>query len=126
MNLVAIANVESYLEGHGNTRCLIGRSKPYYAPVSDEVEEGGEGAGGVVAHVLELGDELLAQLVVDDGDLQRRRHVGQEVAVVGRLQVQLQVWKQGGKLCSSSFQFQLAFPSERPSYPYIYPYIYCL
>ena len=41
-------------------------AKPYYAPVSDEVEEGGECAGGVVAHVLELGDELLAQFVVDD------------------------------------------------------------
>ena len=95
-------------------------AKPYYAPVSDEVEEGGECAGGVVAHVLKLGDELLAQFVVDDGDLQRRRHVGQEVAVVGRLQVQLQVWKQGGKLCSSSFQFQLAFLSERPSYPVVY------
>ena len=73
MKLVAIANVESYLEGLIifvgtiilNTRCLIG-SKPDYAPVSDEVEEGGECAGGVVAHVLKLGDELLAQFVVDD------------------------------------------------------------
>ena len=62
----------------------------------------------MVAHVLELGDELLAQLVVDDGDLQRRRHVGQEVAVVRRLQVQLQIWKQGGELCSSSFPIQIA------------------
>ena len=81
MNLVAIASVESYLEGLiiicGNNNPehkMLDRefgtpdsgAKPYYAPVSDEVEEGGECAGGVVAHVLKLGDELLAQFVVDD------------------------------------------------------------
>ena len=45
----------------------------------------------MVAHVLELGHELLPQLVVDHGDLERRRHVRQEVAVVGRLKVQFQI-----------------------------------
>ena len=60
-------------------------------PESDEVEEGGEGARRVVPHVLELGHEFLAEFVVDHGDLQRRRHVGQEVAVVSRLKVKLQI-----------------------------------
>ena len=67
------------------------RCQPVNAPVSDEVEKGGEGPRGVVAHVLKLGHELLAQLVVDHRDLDRRRHVGQEVAVVGRLKVQFQI-----------------------------------
>lgn len=62
-----------------------------HVAVGDEVEEGGEGASRVVAHVLELGDELLPQLVVDHRCLQRARHVGQEVAIVRALQVQLQI-----------------------------------
>ena len=69
-----------------NTQCLSAN-----IPVSYEVEEGGEGTRGVIAHVLELCHELLAQFVVDHGDLERRRHVGQEIAVVGRLKVQFQI-----------------------------------
>ncbi len=62
-----------------------------HVAVGDEVEEGGQLAGGVVAHVLELGHQLLAQVVVDDRHLQRRRHGRQEVAIVRALQVQLQI-----------------------------------
>ena len=61
--------------------------------VGDEVQEGGQLARGVVPHVLELGDELLAQVVVDDGDLEGAGDGGQEVAVVRALEVQLQVCK---------------------------------
>ena len=42
-----------------------------HVAVGDVVQEGGQSARGVVPHVLELGDELLAEFVVDDGDLQR-------------------------------------------------------
>ena len=47
----------------------------------------------MVPHVLELGDDLLLEVVVDDGHLERGGNVGQEVAIVGALEVQLQVWK---------------------------------
>ena len=36
----------------------------------DIVEEAGERSGGVVAHVLELGHQLVPQLLVDDGHLE--------------------------------------------------------
>ena len=85
------SNLGTLLGIFGITLCMQCLSRN--APVRDEVEEGCEGARGVVAHVLELCDELLAQLVVDHGDLERRRHVGQEVAVVGRLKVQFQICK---------------------------------
>ena len=35
----------------------------------DVVEEAGEGASGVVAHVLELGHKLVAQLLINHGHL---------------------------------------------------------
>lgn len=47
----------------------------------------------MVPHVPELHHHLLLQLVVYDGDGERGRLVGQEVPIVGALQVQLQVWK---------------------------------
>jgi len=45
----------------------------------------------VVPHVLELDDQLFAQLVVDDGYRQGRGLVGQEAAIVGSLQMQLEI-----------------------------------
>ena len=36
----------------------------------DIVEEAGERSSGVVAHVLELGHQLVPQLLVDDGHLE--------------------------------------------------------
>ena len=44
--------------------------------------------------MLELGDDLLLEVVVDDGHLKRGGHVGKEVAIVRALQVQFQVWKE--------------------------------
>ena len=61
-----------------------------HVPVGDEVHEAGQGPGGVVAHVLELGHQLLPQLVIDDRDLQAAL-VGQEVAIVSGLEVELEV-----------------------------------
>lgn len=69
-----------------------------HVAVRDEVEERRQRLDGMVAHVLELDDQLLAQLVVDDADGERRRLVGQELAIVGALQVELEVcagWKEG-------------------------------
>lgn len=62
-----------------------------HVAVRDEVEERGQRLDGMVAQMLELDHQLLAQLVVDDADGQRRRLVGQELAVVGALQMQLQI-----------------------------------
>lgn len=64
-----------------------------HVAVRDEVQEVGQRLDGMVAHVLELDHQLLAQLVVDDGDGQRRRLVGQEAAIVRALQMQLQICK---------------------------------
>ena len=55
----------------------------------DVVEERGQGFDAVVTHVRELDDELLAEFVVDNGHVQRRRLVREERTVVGGLQVQL-------------------------------------
>ena len=57
----------------------------------DVVEKGGEGFQRLVAKVLKLYDQFLLQLVVDDGDRQRARLIRQKVAVVGALQMQLQI-----------------------------------
>ena len=45
----------------------------------DIVEEAGERSGGVVAHVLELGHQLVPQLLVDYG------HLGARLSQVGSL-----------------------------------------
>lgn len=63
-----------------------------HVAVRDEVQEGGQRLHGMIPQVLELNHELLAQLVVDGGHGQGRWLVGQELAVVGALQVQLQVY----------------------------------
>lgn len=64
-----------------------------HVAVRDKVQEGGQGLDGMIPQVLELNHELLAELVVDGGHRQRGRLVGQELAVVRALQVQLQVCK---------------------------------
>lgn len=55
--------------------------------VRDHVEERRERLHGMVANVLKLDDQLLAQLVFDGRHRQRRRLIGQEVAVVGALEM---------------------------------------
>lgn len=62
-----------------------------HVAVRDEVQERGQRLHSMIPQVLELNHELLAQLVVDGGHGQGRWLVGQELAVVGALQVQLQV-----------------------------------
>ena len=57
----------------------------------DEVHEAGQRLVGLVPHVTELHHHLLFQLVVDDGDGERRRLVGQEAPIVGALQVKLEI-----------------------------------
>ena len=57
----------------------------------DEIQEAGEWLIRVVPHVAELHHHLLLEPVINDGHCQWRRLVGQEVAVVRALQVQLQV-----------------------------------
>jgi len=64
-----------------------------HVAVGDEVQEVGQRLHSVVPHVLELDDQLFAQLVVDDGHRQGRGLVGQEAAIVGSLQMQLEICK---------------------------------
>lgn len=59
--------------------------------VRDKVQEVGQRLHRMVAHMLELDHQLLAQLVIDHGHRQRRRLVGQKAAVVRALQMQLQI-----------------------------------
>ena len=58
--------------------------------VSDEVHEAGHGSSSMVAHVLELGDQLLPQFVVNHRNL-KAALIGQEVAIISGLEVKLQV-----------------------------------
>ena len=60
----------------------------------DEVEEGGQRLDGLVAQMAELGDQLVAQSLLEHLHRYRSRLVRQEVPVVGALQVQLQVYRQ--------------------------------
>lgn len=46
----------------------------------------------MVSHVLELCHQLVTQLVINDRHLEWGCLVGQKVAVVSALEVQLQVW----------------------------------
>ena len=46
---------------------------------------------GMVPHVLELRDQLFSEVVVDGGHLKRTWHAGKKVAIVGALQVELQI-----------------------------------
>lgn len=62
-----------------------------HVAVRNEVEEVRQRLHGMIAHVLELDHQLLAQLVVDHGHRQGRRLVGQETAIVRALQVQLEI-----------------------------------
>lgn len=62
-----------------------------HVAVRDVIEERAERLHGMIAHMLELDDQLLAQLVVDDGHGQRAGFVGQELPVIGGLQVQLEI-----------------------------------
>lgn len=61
----------------------------------DEVHEASQRLVRLVPHVAELHHHLLLQLVVDDRHGERRRLVGQEAAIVGALQVELQIWRRG-------------------------------
>ena len=61
-----------------------------HVSVGDEVHEAGHGSSSMVAHVLELGDQLLPQLVVNDRHL-KTALVGQEIAIISGLEVKLQV-----------------------------------
>ena len=61
-----------------------------HVSVGDVVQEHGEGPGGLVPHVLELGHQLLPQLVLDDRHLETAL-VGEKVAVVGGLKMKLKI-----------------------------------
>merc|ERR550534_804302 len=61
-----------------------------HVAVGDEVKEHGELAGALVPHMLKLSDEFLPQLVLYHGHLEAALVV-EEVAVVGGLQMQLEV-----------------------------------
>ena len=61
-----------------------------HVSVGDVVQEHGQRASGLVPHVLELRHQLLPQLLVNDGHLETAL-VGQKIAVVGGLEVQLQI-----------------------------------
>ena len=63
----------------------------------DEVEESGKRLGALVADVTELRDKLLAQPLVNDRDRECARLVRQQVAIVRRLQVQLEVCRKPAK-----------------------------
>lgn len=65
-----------------------------HVAVRDEVEEGGQGARGLVPHVLEFCHQFLPEAVIDLAHLQRTRNAGQKVAIIGALQMQLQICNQ--------------------------------
>lgn len=67
---------------------------PAGSPVSYVIQEGGQGLHRMVPHVLELCHQLVAQLVVNHRHLEWRRLVGQKVAIVSALKVQLQIWRE--------------------------------
>ena len=46
----------------------------------------------MVPHVLELRDQLFSEVVVDGGNLERTWHAGKKVAIVGALEMKLQIW----------------------------------
>jgi len=62
-----------------------------HVTVCDVVEECAEWFYGMVAHVLKFNNELLTQLVIDDRHCQWAGFVGQELAVVCRLQMQFEI-----------------------------------
>lgn len=62
-----------------------------HVAVGDEVQECRQWLDGMVAQVLELNHQLLAQFVVDDRNRQRRWLIGQELTVIGALQMQFQI-----------------------------------
>ena len=62
-----------------------------HVAVCDVVQEFGHRLDALVANVLEFGHELLLELFINGGDGQRASLVGQEVAVVGGLEVKLEV-----------------------------------
>ena len=45
----------------------------------------------MIANVLEFGHQLFSKLIVDDGHIERRSLVGQEVAIIGGLEMKLQI-----------------------------------
>jgi len=61
-----------------------------HVAVGDVVHELGQSSRGLVPHVLELGHQLLPQLILNHGDL-KSAFIGQEVAVVRGLKVELEV-----------------------------------
>jgi hypothetical protein len=52
----------------------------------------------VIAQVLELGNELFSQLIIDHRDREWTWLIGQKVAIVGALQMKLQVYFKIGEL----------------------------
>ena len=63
-----------------------------HVAIGDVVQEHGQGPRGLVPHVLELCHQLLPQLLVNDGHLEAAL-IGQEVAVVCGLEVELQIFQ---------------------------------
>lgn len=64
-----------------------------HVAVRDEVQKGGQRFDGMVSQVLELNHQFLTKLIVDDRHRQRRWLVGQELTVIGALQVKFQICK---------------------------------
>jgi len=62
-----------------------------HVTVRDVIKERAQWLHSMIAHVLELDDQFLAQLVVNDGNSQWTGLVGQKLAIVGRLQMQLEI-----------------------------------
>lgn len=60
-----------------------------HVAVRDEVQESRKRLNGLIAKMLELNHEFLAQLVVDGGDGKGRRLVRQKRAIICALQMQL-------------------------------------
>merc|ERR1719382_2009853 len=77
-----------------------------HVTVRDIVEEARKRAGRVVAHVLELGHQLVPQLLVNNRHLQSA-FTGEEVSIVCRLEVELQVFQ-----CLALHQVQVVILTE--------------
>lgn len=73
----------------------------------DKVHEAGQRLIGLIPHVAKLNHHLFLQLVVDDGHGEGGSLIRQEAAIVGALQVELQICRQqldnSLKTCSSLF-----------------------
>lgn len=64
-----------------------------HVAIGDEVKELWKRLHGLISHMLEFNNQLLPKLIIDHWHRQRRWLVGQKTAIIGTLQMKLQIYK---------------------------------